>query len=477
MAKTNPRFLYETIASDLVGAIEQGVYGVGDRMPSLREIASQFSVSLSTAIQAYEVLEYDGRIAARPKSGFYVSAWQEPPILEPAMTRPALTPTTVSVGQLAMSLVSEARSSELIKLGAAVPGADMLPLKIISRTFASISRRYVSEVAQYEMSGGNLLLRKQIARLMREAGCRCHPDDIIITNGCLEALSLALRAIAKAGDTVLIESPTYFGVLQVLETLGMRVLEIATHALDGIDLSALSDVLKQQTIAACILMPSFNNPLGSCMPETHKRRVVKLLADANVPLIEDDVYGLLSYEQPRPTAAKAYDEQDGVLYCSSFSKTVAPGLRIGWIVAGRYREQVAYLKFLGNISTAIHPQLMMAEFLTRDSFRRRLRQASRVYRRRMERLRYWTMTYFPVGTRISNPRGAFVLWVELPVCVDCLALYRAALVKKIAISPGIIFSAQGQYRHHIRLSCAEVEGDTVRDSLQILGRLAHQLQS
>ena len=297
------------------------------------------------------------------------------------------------------------------------------------------------------------------------------PDDIIITNGCLEALGLALRAVAKSGDTIAIESPTYFGVLQVIESLGMKALEIPTHARSGIDPAALAKSIKQRRIAACVLMPTFNNPLGSAMPDAHKQEVVYLLAKNGIPLIEDDMYGALSYEPRRPKSAKAFDSHGNVLYCSSFSKTVSPGLRIGWILAGRYQEQVRYQKFLDNICTASHPQLTLAEFLAKDGYRRCVRHAVRVYRQRMEQFRHWLTEAFPKGTRISNPQGGFLLWVELPESVNCLDLYQKAREKKIAITPGVLFSAQGQYQHHIRLSCGAVEGEQARRSIATLAKL------
>jgi DNA-binding transcriptional MocR family regulator len=471
MAANTEQFLYEQVAADLARAIAQGVFGQDDRLPSLRQVSEQYVVSIATVIQAYQHLEQTGLITARPKSGYYVCRRSAEHTAEPDLTQPKASPREVNVGHLAMSLVSETRQTGLIRLGAAVPAPDLLPLGTLARTLAGIARRKHQAPASYEQSQGNHELRKQIARLMRDCGVRCTPDDITITNGCLEALGLALRAVARNGDTIAIESPTYFGVLQVIESLGMKALEIPTHASTGIDLQALSKTIKQRKVAACVLMPTYNNPLGSTMPDEHKQRVVELLVRNKIPLIEDDVYGVLSYEPRRPKAAKAFDTRGNVLYCSSFSKTVSPGLRIGWILAGRYQQQVIYQKFLDNICSAPHPQLSLAEFLAKDGYRRSIRHAARVYRQRMEQLRLWIAEAFPQGTRISNPQGGFLLWVELPKKVDCLDLYRKAMEKKIAITPGVLFSAQGQYRHHIRLSCGAVEGEQARKSIFTLAKL------
>jgi len=471
MANKRETYLYEQLAKDLSQAIRQGIFTVDERLPSLRQTSEQYEVSMATAIQAYHHLEQEGFIESRPKSGYYVCPWMDDQPEEPVITRPKLSPTVVNIGHLAMSLVDESRQPGLIKLGAAVPEPDLLPLGTISRTLAGVARRKLLAPAIYEQAQGSFDLRKQIAQLMRESGVRCTAHDIIITNGCLEALGLALRSIANEGDTIAIESPTYFGVLKVIESLGMKVLEIPTHASNGIELDALEKAIKKRKITASVLLPLFNNPLGSTMPDENKRAVVELFNKHNIPLIEDDVYGALSYEPKRPKAIKAYDESGNVLYCSSFSKTIAPGLRIGWIIAGQHHDQVLYQKFLDNISTAIHPQLTMAELLSHGAYRRCVRHSARVYRLRMEHMRRWVAEFFPIGTRLSNPQGGYLLWIELPKSIDSFALYRNAMEKKIAISPGILFSAQGQYQHHIRLSCGAVEGDQLRKSIRTLSKL------
>lgn len=471
MTRNRHVYLYEKISYELSQAIHQGIYQINERLPSLRHVSEQYKVSLATAIQAYHCLEQEGLIESRPKSGYYVSAWAGEQPDEPAISQSAPYPSPVNVGHLALSLVNEAHQPGLIKLGAAVPQPELLPLGTLSRTLAGIARRNIQAPAGYEQTQGNIALRKQIARLMRESGVNCNANEIIITNGCLEALGLALRAVATSGDTIAIESPTYFGILQVIESLGMQALEISTHPSDGIDPQELQKAVKQRKIAACVLMPTFNNPLGSTMPEENKQQIAELLSQHNIALIEDDVYGALSFESRRPKAVKSYDYSGNVLYCSSFSKTISPGLRVGWIIAGRYLEKVIYQKFLDNIGTAIHPQLTMAEFLSKGSYRRHVRLATRTYRQRMEQLRRAITEYFPTGTRISNPKGGFLLWVELPKKHNCLEIYRNAMEKKIAITPGILFSAQNRFQHHIRLSCSAVEGSQARISIRKLAKL------
>lgn len=464
-------YLYQEVANEIGNLIEKGEYKPNEKIPSLRTTKERYSISLATAVQAYQILEERGVIESRPKSGYFVCNREPDRRYEPDVSRPASTPTPVNVAQLAMSLVTETRQTGLVKLGAAVPESSLLPLGNLSRTMAGVARRHYLAPAAYANVQGSKALRVQIARLMREAGVQCGAEDIVITNGCLEALTLALRCVANRGDIIAIESPTYFGVLQVIESLGMKALEISTNVNSGVVVSALEQALSNRQIKACMLMPSFNNPTGATMSEASKRQVVTLLEKHQIPIIEDDVYGSLSYVLPRPKAIKSYDDTNNTLYCSSFSKTIAPGLRLGWIIPGKYIDEVKYQKFLDNIGTAIHSQLTMAEFLGKGSYRRTLRHASRVYHQRMILFRNWILEYFPTGTKISDPQGGFLLWVELPKRYQSQIIYRDAMKMKIAITPGILFSAQGQYKNHLRLSCGAVEGEKLRKAILKLSKI------
>ncbi len=469
------QYIYEKIAQEISTAIRKGVYSIGEKMPSLRFVSQHYGVSLSTAIQTYQMLENEGYIEARPKSGYYVKSWLVNYHAEPGPTQSSSKPATINIGQLALSLIEESQSKNLIKLGAAVPDQSLLPVRALSRTLAAVARKYSDLPAVYETVKGVLLLRRQIARLMRQAGCSCSPQDIIITNGCLEGLTLSLKATTKPGETVAVESPTYFGILQVLESLGLNALEIATHSTHGIEPDALQNAIENTQISACILMPNFSNPLGSQMPEANKKRVIEITQNANIPVIEDDVHGALGYQLPRPKALKAYDKNNNVILCSSFSKTIAPGYRIGWVLTSRYTQQIEYHKFLGNISTATLPQFTFAEFLAKGGFQRAVQKSIKIYRIRMEKMRRIISQKFPKETRISDPSGGFVLWVELPKTIDCMTLYEKALNRNIAISPGILFSPRTEHKSHIRLNCAATDEEKMEFALIVLGDLVFEM--
>lgn len=464
--------LYQEIAEHLDQAIAQGVYRPGERLPSVRQLGEQHRVSPATAVQALRLLEDSGRIAARPRSGYYVTERREPVLPEPATSAPLLQPTPVSGQALVLQLTKAAAERRSVPLGAAVPAASFLPTLKIERALAGCARRHRQRIAGYEFALGNPELRRQIARRMSEAGCTLSADDIVVTNGCQEAIALALRAVTEPGDIVAIESPIFYGQLQVIESLGLKAIEIPTHPRDGLSLAALQLACEQWPVKACLVVPNFSNPLGYLMSETGKRELLALARRHDFALIEDDVYGDLGFAASRPPVVKAWDEEGRVLHCSSFSKSLSPGLRIGWIAPGRYLERIEYLKYVANLASPSLSQIATAEILADGGFERHLRQIRRRYAEAVDRMTDAVARHFPHGTKSTQPAGGFVLWLELPEGSDALALAQRASLEGISIAPGPIFSASGKYRNFIRLNCACDWDRNVERALEKLGRLA-----
>jgi DNA-binding transcriptional MocR family regulator len=321
---------------------------------------------------------------------------------------------------------------------------------------------------------GSPALRAAIAMRSLQAGCAFSPDDLVLTLGCQEGLNLCLRAVCEPGDTVALESPTYYGALQAIEGLGLRALEVPTHPRDGIVLEALEDLLEREPIKACLLMPCFSNPLGSRMPDENKRRLVEMLRARAVPLIEDDIWADTSFDVPRPKAVKAFDSDGWVMLCSSFSKTLSPGYRIGWVAPGRWRKRVEYLKLVSSIANPTLPALALAEFLRRGGYDHHLRRARRFFAEGIECGLTAIARFFPEGTRMTQPRGGHMLWVELPPAVDALELFEAALRVGISIAPGQLFSSRlgcRKFAHFVRLNCAYHAPEIVEKALRELGHL------
>lgn len=323
-----------------------------------------------------------------------------------------------------------------------------------------------------DLSPGNPGLRRQIALRYLIAGINVPANDIVVTNGALEALNLCLQAVTQPGDTVIVEAPTFYGALQALERHGLKALEVPTHPRTGVDLGAMETAIQRHAPKACWLMTQFQNPLGSLMPEDKKRQLVELLARHQIPLIEDDVYGELYFGATRPVPAKAFDKQGLVLHCSSFSKCLAPGYRIGWASAGRYTQRVQRLKLSSTLSASSPAQGAIAEYLEQGGYDRHLRRLRETLQAQQDLMANAIAREFPAGTRVTRPQGGFFLWIEMPAAVDALALHRQALARGISVAPGPIFSASGQFGNALRLNYGHPWDDAKADAIRALGEMA-----
>lgn len=463
--------LYLDIAAKIRSHIDAGVYPHGARLPGVRRLSQQFGVSVSTVVQAQWQLENSGIIEARPRSGFYVSQriWSQPEA--PAPSQPELKPSPVTGQELVLQLAQSTNAPGFVQLGAAVPDASFLPMRTFQRSLSKVVRQHGMRAANYTFPPGLPELQQQIVRRMYLSGSQLNAEHILITNGCQEALSLALQTVAKPGDIIAIESPTFYGLLQVIESLGMKALEIPTDPQTGISLSALELALEQWPVKACVLIPNFSNPLGSLMPDAHKQQLVKLAKRHRIMLIEDDIYGDLGFHHEHPRTLHSFDTSGtNVIYCSSFSKTIAQGLRIGWMVLPESCFQRAeYLKYVTNLAAPTLPQLAIADFLAHGSYERHLRQVRNQYVQQISLFTQAISQHFPSDTKVTQPQGGFVLWVELAEDIDTLQLTQRALQQKISIAPGQIFSATQKYRNCIRLSCAQPWTSELENVLKTLG--------
>lgn len=464
--------LYEQVAHQIKGLIEQGTLRPGERIPSVRRFSAQNGVSISTVMQAYALLEDHGVIEARPQSGYYVRlrARELPP--EPAISHPPLAAARVNVPDLVIRIHEAIENPDIVPFGAACPSLDLLPSRKLNRTLGAILRRTNYAGVTYQSALGNPQLRHQISRRALDWGHHIAENDIITTFGCTEALNLCLRAVAGPGDTIAVESPTYFGILQIIESLKMKALEIATDPKTGVSLEALETAIKKRMVKACLLMPNFQNPLGCCMPEENKKELLRILARYEIPMIEDDIYGDLYHGADRPQPAKTFDKNGLVLLCSSFSKTLSAGYRIGWTAPGRFKTPVERLKVTNTMATAPLLELAIAEMLRNGGYEHYLRRIRKAYALQVQLTTHAIGKYFPEGTKVTRPLGGFLLWVELPKSVNALALYRKALAEKISIAPGPLFSAKQRYPNFIRLSCGHPWSAELEQALATLGKLA-----
>ncbi|ANJ92134.1 PLP-dependent aminotransferase family protein [Serratia plymuthica] len=465
---------YATLAAILSQRIEQGLYPAGDRLPSVRTLSQEHGVSISTVQQAYRLLEESQLVEARPKSGYFVRGLHTLAEL-PAVTRPVQRPVDISQWEQVLELIRTKPREDLVQLGRGMPDISEPTLKPLVKVLGHMGRHGDLRSLYYDNIQGVMGLREQIARLLLDSGCQISADQLVITTGCHEALSAGLRAVCQPGDIVAVDSPCFHGTMQTLKGLGMKALEVPTDPLTGISLEALEMALDQWPIKAILLTPNCNNPLGYIMPEARKQRLLTLAQRHDVAIIEDDVYGDIAYQYPRPRTIKSFDDDGRVLLCSSFSKTLAPGLRIGWIAPGRYLERVLHMKYIGTGSTATQPQLAIADFIRHGHYLQHLRRMRTRYQQNRDRMTGWIMKYFPPGTRVSQPRGGFMLWIELDDEFDTLRLNRYLEQQGVQIAVGSIFSASGKYRNCLRINYAPKLTPEIEQAVSRVGKTIQRL--
>jgi DNA-binding transcriptional MocR family regulator len=466
---------YEEVANLITALVDSGTLGAGSRAPSLREISKQQRVSLSTALQAYRLLEDRGVLQARPQSGHYVTRRAAIHLATPAISDPPGKATSVAISATLLQLHQHSVDPRLVPLGWAIPDAELLAAARLDRFLARAARTKGTQYNTYTGPKGELRLRQEIGRRALRWGAALSPEDIVITSGCMEALTLALSVVTQHGDTVAVESPTYFGLLRALEALGLKAFELPTDATDGVDLAALARVLERRSVKACLFSSGFNNPLGCAMPTEKKLKVLSLLAKHRVPLIEDDINGEIHFSSERPLPFMALDRHaNAIVYCSSFSKTLAPGYRIGWMATKTpaHMQSALERKLAFTLSGPPLLQVALAEFLSCGGYDNHLRRIRRVFDDTVGRVTRAVERWFPNGTKVSRPAGNFVLWLELPKPVRTRALLDRALENGICFMPGELFSASGRYGHCLRLSCGHGWNDRIEKGVMKLGKLA-----
>jgi len=464
--------LYSDLAQSVRDLIEQSTLRPGHRLPSVRRMALQRGVSVSTVIQAYTLLEDGGFLEARPQSGYYVRPNLQARAPEPRRARPMAKPSFVGVADVANGLLANSIDPSFIPFGAACPHHSLFPTKKLARLLGAACRDDPALIGRYALGWAHEPLAREIARRYLQCGAPLGHDEFVVTIGCAEAINLSLRAVAGPGDTIALETPAYYGFLETIQSLGLRALEIPTDPRTGLCLDATREALESNDVKAILVMPSFQNPLGTCMPDEKKERLYRLLAEHDVPAIEDDIYGDLHFDGRRPKPLKAWDTDGRVLLCSSFGKTLAPGLRVGWCAPGRYLERVRRLKFTNTLGTPVILQKALADFLRNGGYDHHLRAIRRAYRGQLHLFSQGVLRHFPAGTRLSRPQGGFVLWVELPPGIDTLRLHRDALKHRINTAPGALFSVKERYRNCLRLNCGVPWDETVDGALRTLGELA-----
>jgi len=466
-------YRYNEIASGIAAQIRDGILRSGDKLPSVRMLCKEYAVGMNTAKRVFLELEAQSLVEAKPQSGFFVSNRRVERLPLPAVSKPSLIANRHEPSELSTQVYSSIGRDDLTLFSIGVPSGSLLPLAKLKKEILYATRALKGGGTEYEPLQGNVKLRRMVAVRSLSWGGNLHEDDLITTAGGVNALSFCLMALGKPGDTVAIESPCYPGILQLVISLGLKVLELPTHPVTGIEIDALRKVVSKINI--CLLIPNFNTPLGSCMPDAHKKEVVQLLAVNDIPLIEDDIYGDLYFGTQRPRCCKSFDTEGNVLWCSAVSKTLAPGYRVGWVAPGKYKEKLLKLKLVHALASTSVIHEAVGNFLKTGRYDHHLHQLRRTLQQNYQHFIDAVTEYFPEGTRTTRPQGGLAIWIEFNKEVDAVKLYKLAMKQKISIAPGPMFTLQDQYQNCIRLCIGLPWSDELKFKLKLLGNLAKMM--
>jgi DNA-binding transcriptional MocR family regulator len=462
--------IYLNLSEKLAALIRSGTFRPGDKLPSIRQASRENRVSVTTVLESYHLLEGQGLIESRPRSGYFVRPPSYPSV---PLTRAATyrgKPVRIETSAIFETVMDLVENRDVIPFAAAAPDDSIISLSKLPSLAAAVFRKYGAEASRYTPPMGRRELRLALSRRLLVCGVKAMPDEIVTTHGATEALLLALRATTKAGDLVAVESPTYFGILNLVRDLGLRAIEIPVCQKTGLCIESLRKALGKFQIAACVVQPNFQNPVGCVMPPDHKKHLANLSIIHHFTIIEDDVYGDLGHSGERSSSISLYGGD--VIHCGSISKTVAPGLRVGWVVPGQHLKQIKYLKTIQCPWNATLSELMIAELLDQGGYERHLRRIRKIYATQCAKMRDEVIRHFPQSCKVTQPAGGFVLWVEMPQGFDSEAYTVEAILRGISVVPGTIFSPTLQFKNCFRLSCGAAFVPSSFDALKTLGQLA-----
>jgi DNA-binding transcriptional MocR family regulator len=464
--------LYLKIANIIEEQIASETLKTGDKLPSIRTVQKIYNVSINTVKQAFLELESKSLIESRPKSGYYVSKTFHTRLALPSISKLHLSDKEKTPEDLISKVFNTLKNKDLTQFALGVTDKSMLPIAKLNKGVIKVLHSLEDSGTGYEPAQGNINLRRNVAKWSFTWDGNLTEDDIVSTSGALNALFYSLITVTNPGDTVAIETPVYFGILQMVKSLGLNIIELPTHPVTGVSIEDLKKVLPK--IKACCFVTNFNNPLGSCMPDENKKELVRLLTLHNIPLIEDDLYGDLFFGASRPNPCKAFDEEGIVMWCGSVSKTLAPGYRVGWVAPGKFKEKLIRKKLLHTMSSPPLFQEVIADFMEHGRYDHHLRGLRNTLYSNYLLFQRTIEEYFPENTRISKPQGGFVLWLELDPRIDTAVLYDIAVQHKIGFAPGRMFTQHDQYNNCMRLNFAIKWDEKVEHSLQNLGLLIKQ---
>lgn len=454
----------EQLALSLKHLIETGTWKLHEKLPSLRQQAETSGFSLITVMNAYQELEAQGLIYSKEKLGYFVA--DNP--LQTALAKKVVLNEKIEINSLVFRYLKSIQSEKIVPLGSAFPNSQLLYSPKLMQTLAQQAKHRISYEQTPSLPPGNYELRKQIAQRYCMQGIPTDPSDIVITSGGLDALNLSLKAMTQMGDYILLQETIFYGAWQAAENLGLKVITIPEHPEHGLDLEAFKKAITSYPIKVCLLMLNSHNPIGFTVSEDIKFELAKLLHEHEIYLIEDDVYEELYYDQKKPLSMKYYDQQNLVLHCSSFSKTLGAGFRVGWVYAGKFSEHIQHVQLMSTISVNSFIQNALADYLTHRHYEKHLKNLRNTLKRLKNQYYQYLIKKLPEDCQVSYYPSGYFLWITLPQHIDSSRIYEKMILNDIGVAPSILFYRKNKKQNHIRINCSFEMNDEMINKINLL---------
>lgn len=454
----------EQLALSLKHLIETGTWKLHEKLPSLRQQAETSGFSLITVMNAYQELEAQGLIYSKEKLGYFVADNS----LQTALAKKVVLNEKIEINSLVFRYLKSIQSEKIVPLGSAFPNSQLLYSPKLMQTLAQQAKHRISYEQTPSLPPGNYELRKQIAQRYCMQGIPTDPSDIVITSGGLDALNLSLKAMTQMGDYILLQETIFYGAWQAAENLGLKVITIPEHPEHGLDLEAFKKAITSYPIKVCLLMLNSHNPIGFTVSEDIKFELAKLLHEHEIYLIEDDVYEELYYDQKKPLSMKYYDQQNLVLHCSSFSKTLGAGFRVGWVYAGKFSEHIQHVQLMSTISVNSFIQNALADYLTHRHYEKHLKNLRNTLKRLKNQYYQYLIKKLPEDCQVSYYPSGYFLWITLPQHIDSSRIYEKMILNDVGVAPSILFYRKNKKQNHIRINCSFEMNDEMINKIDLL---------
>jgi len=461
--------LYVQLRDQIRALIHGGDLRPGARIPASRELATQLGVHRTTVANAYAELESEGLISGHVGRGTFIrgdgvkkiSAVPHPTSADGGLRWESLFAD--ERGEEILSRLTQAAPRGSVSFVMARPAAEFFPIEELRKCSNAVWRREGTEILQFGPSDGYPPLKQALVGMLRSEGYEAGDENLLITDGCQQALDLVCKAFLRPGDTVLLENPAYPGALAIFTGARARILGVPVNSesgpgkTPGVDVSAIEAVLVQNRVKMMVLTPDFHNPTGTTLPVAERRRLLEIAARFQVPVIEDHIYARLRARGERVPSLKQLDRSNLVVQIDSFSKIAFPGMRVGWIVApSNVIERLRLVKQSTDLHTGHLAQAILAEYVRRGLLGRHLERTRKAYSGRLAALEQALGRHMPSGTKWTRPEGGMCVWVELPPGFDSNELSIHTRERGVVFAPGRYFYFQNPQPNTLRLGFAGV---------------------